>query len=208
MSRTIVYIDGLNFYYGAVRRTPYKWVDLGKLCRYLLPRNQIVKIKYFTSRVLARPGEPDPPLRQQAYLRALRTLPDFETHFGHFLSHRVRMPTADSRPGAPRFVDVIKTEEKGSDVNLASHLLHDAHEGRFDVGVVVTNDSDLVEPIRLVRQELGLPVGILNPYPKPAVEIQRTASFIKPIRKGVLAASQFADTLQDSSGMFFRPKAW
>src|SRR5690606_26515199 len=146
--------------------------------RFLLPRNRIVKIKYFTSRVLARPGDPDPPLRQQAYLRALRTLPDFETYFGHFLSHRVRMPVADSRPGSPRFVEVIKTEEKGSEENLASHLLHDAHEGRFDVGVVVTNDSDLVEPIRLVRQDLGLPVGILNPYPKSAVEIQRTATFI------------------------------
>ena len=41
-------------------------------------------------------------------------------------------------PGqAQQFAKVIKTEEKGSDVNLATHLLHDAHMGRFDVAVVV-----------------------------------------------------------------------
>lgn len=208
MLRTIVYIDGLNFYYGAVRKTPYKWVDLRKLCECLLPRNHIVKIKYFTSRVLARPGQPDPPLRQQAYLRALRTLPEFETYFGHFLSHRVRMPVSNPLPGSPRFVEVTKTEEKGSDVNLASHLLHDANQGRFDAGIVVTNDSDLVEPIRLIRRDLGLPVGVLNPYRKPAVEIQRTATFIKPIRAGVLAASQFPDIMSDPGGAFTKPEAW
>ena len=58
---TIVYIDGFNFYYGAVKGTPYKWLDLEALCRRLLPKDQIVKIRYFTARVASRPEDPQQP---------------------------------------------------------------------------------------------------------------------------------------------------
>jgi hypothetical protein len=38
--RTIVYIDGFNLYYGAVKGTPYKWLDLKSVCQKLLdPHN-------------------------------------------------------------------------------------------------------------------------------------------------------------------------
>jgi uncharacterized LabA/DUF88 family protein len=206
--RTYVYIDGFNFYYGAVRNTPYKWLDLAQMCRFLLPNNEILKLKYFTAKVNVRPGETNQPVRQQTYLRALRTIPNLEIHFGHFLSHPVRMPLAYPVPGGPRFAEVIKTEEKGSDVNLATHLIHDAHQGLFDVGVVITNDSDLVEPIKLVRRDLGLKVGVLNPHSRPAAEINRTATFIKPIRKGVLAASQFPEVMTDPVGFIRKPTNW
>ena len=49
---------------------------------------------------------------------------------------------------------VIRTEEKGSDVNIATHLIHDAYQQKFKSAVVVTNDSDLQEPIRIVRDDL------------------------------------------------------
>ena len=72
-------------------------------------------------------------------------------------------------PGQPQeYARVIKTEEKGSDVNLATHLLHDAHIGRFDVAVVISNDSDLLEPIKIVREQLHKRVGILNPHRNPS----------------------------------------
>lgn len=64
----------------------------------------------------------------------------------------------------PKRVFVDKTEEKGSDVNIAAHLLRDAYNHAFEVAVLITNDSDLVEPVRIVRHELNLPVGILNPH--------------------------------------------
>ena len=54
-------------------------------------------------------------------------------------------------------------EEKGSDVNLASHLLVDGFTGKYEVAVVVSNDADLLEPHpRLVRAVLGLPVGVVK----------------------------------------------
>jgi uncharacterized LabA/DUF88 family protein len=93
-------------------------------------------------------------------------------------------------PGQPQqYVKVIKTEEKGSDVNLATHLLHDAHRDRFDLAVVVSNDSDLLGPIKIVRNELGKMVGILNPQKHPSRAILPHIDFIKQIRSGALAAS-------------------
>lgn len=207
--RTYVYVDGFNLYYGAVKGTPYKWLNILKLCQLLLPKNQILKIKYFSALVTARPGDPDQPNRQQIYLRALRTIPHLEIIYGHFLEHEVMMPVADSTPGSPRTVRVIKTEEKGSDVNIAAHMINDGHKGRYQVAILLSNDSDLVEPVKIVRNELMLPVGVLNPRPaSPSHELRKYATFVKPIRKGVLAASQFPPTLTDKTGTFHKPSIW
>ncbi len=59
--RTRVYIDGYNLYYGCLRRTPHKWLDVVALARNLLPRNQIEAVRYFTAPVSARPHDPDQP---------------------------------------------------------------------------------------------------------------------------------------------------
>ena len=206
--KTNIYIDGFNLYFGAVKGTPYKWLDLAGMCRLMLPRNQIHKIKYFTALVNARPNDPDQPVRQQTYLRALKTIPDLSIILGHFLTNECSMLLASSTPSNPQYARVIKTEEKGSDVNLATHLLNDGYKQDYEVAVVITNDSDLLEPIRIVRHELGLPVGILNPHKRPSRVLLHHASFIKQIRKGVLAASQFSPTLTDNVGTFRKPSAW
>jgi len=207
--KTYVYVDGFNLYYGAVKDTPFRWLDIQRLCVLLLPSHTIHKIKYFTARVSARRDDPDKPTRQQIYLRALRTLPGLEIIYGSFLSHDVMMPLADPPPKGPRFVSVIRTEEKGSDVNIATHLVHDAHRESFETAVLITNDSDLQEPIRIVREELGLEVGILNPHRHtPSRVLTKYASFIKQIREGPLRASQFSVTLQDRKGKFRMPAVW
>lgn len=206
--RTNVYVDGFNLYYGALRNTPHRWVNLHLLCQLLLPTNTIQEIKYFTALVAARPNDPNQPVRQQLYLRALATLPTVSVHLGHFLTHEVTMPLAMA-PGQPQqYVRVVKTEEKGSDVNLATHLLHDAHLNRFDIAVVISNDSDLLAPIKIVRQQLGKQVGVLNPQKRPSRAILPHIDFIKQIRAGVLGAAQFANTLADQHGQFTKPPAW
>lgn len=206
--KTYVYVDGFNLYYGAVKETPYKWLNINELCTRLLPNNDIAKIKYFTARVATRPDDPNQPTRQQAFLRALGTLPNLEIIYGHFLTNEVYMPRADSPPNARQYVRVIKTEEKGSDVNLATHLLRDAFLGEYKVAVLVTNDSDLLEPVRIVRQELGLTVGIINPHKWTSRVLARQASFVKQMRKGVLKASQFPDQLTDANGTISKPAGW
>jgi uncharacterized LabA/DUF88 family protein len=207
--QTFVYVDGFNLYYGAVRGTPYRWLDIRRLSELLLPGHSIATIKYFTARVSARHGDPQKPTRQQIYLRALRTIPGLEIIYGSFLSHDVMMPLAEPTPGGPRFVRVTRTEEKGSDVNIATHLMHDAYRRLFQAAVLMTNDSDLLEPIRIVRQELKLDVGILNPHRQtPSRVLIQHASFVKQIRPGVLRSSQFPDTLSDANGTFRKPPGW
>ena len=73
---TNVYIDGFNLYYGSLKGTPYKWLDLAELSSVLLPQDTISRIRYFTAQVNARPHDPQQPVRQQTYLRALPTIPD------------------------------------------------------------------------------------------------------------------------------------
>lgn len=92
MKKTIVYVDAFNLYYGAVRGTEYKWLDLSKLCSYLLPDHDILKIKYFTALISGRKGDPQQPIRQKIFLRALETIPNLVIIYGHFLSHKVRLP--------------------------------------------------------------------------------------------------------------------
>ena len=78
------------------------------------------------------------PQRQNVYVRAQQTIPNLSVHYGVFLSHVVRMPVADPPPNT---VSVIKTEEKGSDVNLATYWLTDGFEGDYERAVIISNDS-------------------------------------------------------------------
>ena len=63
--RTIVYIDGFNFYYGEIKGTQWKWLDPVALFQNVLGvQNKLVKIKYFTARVQPTPNDPDVNIRQ------------------------------------------------------------------------------------------------------------------------------------------------
>lgn len=209
MKRTNIYIDGFNFYYGSLKSSPYKWLDILKFCQNILPKNNIHKIKYFTAAVSARPKDPDQPVRQQTYWRALRTLPNLSIIEGSFLSHSVLMPLDPAKSGGGKSpVWVIKTEEKGSDVNLATHLLNDAYRKDFDIAVLITNDSDLVEPVRIVNEQLKLPVGIINPQKKPSFHLQSKATFVKQVRAWTLSDSQFPESMKDDDGVFTKPVDW
>lgn len=205
---TIVYIDGFNFYYGCVAGTPYKWLNLPAVCERLLPHNNVIGVKYFTARVQARDLDPHQPVRQEIYFRALRTDPRVEIIFGHFLTHKKRLHRVDGEGKA----HVWKTEEKGSDVNLAAHLLRDAFTGRFEVAALITNDSDLAGPVQMVRDDVGLKVGVLSPVSNPgrypSAALTKHATFQKRIRKGVLKASQFPTKLRDAVGEIRKPESW
>ena len=206
--KTWIYVDGLNLYYGCLKGTSCRRLNPRQLCTLLLPRHRIDRVKYFTARVFALPTNPDAPTRQDTYLRALRTLPALEIFFGHFLSHTVTMPLAQPVPGLPALVRVIRTDEKGSDVNLASHLLHDGHLDRYEASVVVSGDSDLFTPVRLVMEDLKKPVGVINPQKRTCWVLAKQASFYRHIRPGVLAASQLPPTITDAHGTFHKPASW
>jgi hypothetical protein len=167
--RTIIYVDGFNLYFRLlVNRPAAKWLNVKALAEKLLdPTNVVTGVKYYTARVSGR-IDAAAPARQQIYLDALGAVPEISIHMGSFLlSEKFAglvkppefCPCVTLAPPWPDVVRVIKVEEKGSDVNLASHLLLDALQGNFDVAAVLSNDSDLVEPDRIVTQVLGTSVS-------------------------------------------------
>lgn len=206
--KTNVYIDGFNLYYGCLRGSPHRWLDLEKLCHAILTNNVINRIRYFTALVQPRPGRPQQQQSQLTYLRALRTLPCLSVHLGHFLSSEVKMPYANPPAIGSHLVKVIKTEEKGSDVNIATHLLLDCFRGEFEVAVIISNDSDLVEPINVVRKEFGKLVGVVNPQPNVSWALKKNASFYTQIDPSHLATSQFPTALTDANGTITKPRHW
>ena len=115
-------------------------------------------------------------------------------------------------PGLPRTVEIWNTEEKGTDVNLASHLLMDGVDGDYEQAVVISNDADLALPINMVRDRLKLPIGIVNPNldskahtPK---ELTDAATFVRRLRPSTLRNCQFPTQLQDSIGTITKPVGW
>ena len=209
--RTYVYIDGFNLYYGALRGTPYKWLDLKEVCRRVLQaHHRIDRIKYFTA-ITTGILDPDTPVRQRVFIRALQAhIPEFEVYYGHFLTHKVSRALVDPADRALLGKDVVriwKTEEKGSDVNLAVHLVNDAHLDKYDCAVVVSSDGDLAEAMRIARDDLGKKVGLIQVHPRRgSYHLKKYASFVRSIRPATLRASQLPDPIPGTS--LRKPASW
>jgi uncharacterized LabA/DUF88 family protein len=203
------YIDGFNFYYRAVKNTPWKWLDFSKLCELYLPADcKLQTINYFTANVSAMPFDLDAPSRQQIFLRALRTIPNLIITYGKFQTHTARMRLVNPPPSGPATVEVYSTREKGSDVNLATTLLVDSFRKACDVALVISSDSDLLLPVQTARRDFKMQVGLISPSKQIAREMRLAANFVKVVRQGALSASQFPISLTDATGPFTKPPSW
>jgi len=212
---TNFYIDGFNLYNGAVKWTKYKWLDINALCQHLFPNCTINKIRYFTAPVLRFKHNWAAPDRQDVYLRALRTLPNVVIHReGWFASRSVRLPVfpvAYDANNSLILTEVLKMEEKRTDVDIATWLLTDCFEGDFDDAVVISNDSDLVPAIDAVVTRYKKPVWVVNPHfnNRPHRHLVAAASgHHTRINRSALAACQLPNALTDSSGQITKPPEW
>ncbi|GAC1550161.1 MAG: hypothetical protein NVS2B5_05870 [Beijerinckiaceae bacterium] len=187
------------------------------------PPKVVTRVNYYTARVSGNPDR-DAPKRQEAYLDALSTVPEVSIHYGKFLSSEKwaalvwpaqAKPAGYVWPGTlPELVKVQKTEEKGSDVNLGCHLVRDALTDAFDLAVIITNDTDLVEPMRIAIHEAGKAVGLLSPIKQgrgsdgkwygPHRSLTNAASFTLYLHNSHLANSQFPGAVGKST----RPITW
>jgi hypothetical protein len=216
--RTIVYVDGFNVYYGACRAPGRKWLDLGALCERLLPNDEIVEIAYCTANLRKDARDPEAQTRQRIYQRALETIPCLRIYRGRFLSKEVTGflvdPTLRERPWR-----TVKTfEEKGTDVNIASLMLADGFNGRYEHAALISNDGDLKMPVEIIRTELELPVTVINPVlkrrgrkrsstlsPKP---LPPNAAFIQ-LKAKHIEACQFPLEIQSARGAsLIKPASW
>ena len=142
--RSIVYIDGFNLYYGSLRGTDYRWLNLQRLFERLRPDDDIQVIRYFTAQVDGRAQA-----RQATYLRAIATLPKVEVILGLFKSKRFKCRVRDCDFEGGRFY--VGWEEKRTDVAMGVALVDDAHRNVADRFIIVSGDSDLVPAMRMLK---------------------------------------------------------
>ena len=93
MKRVIAYIDGYNLYYGLLKGTPYKWLDLVSFVKWFLrPDQEIVGIKYFTAPIKTYPHDGDAVDRQKVYLQALSSMPLITIVQGFYAKNKTLAP--------------------------------------------------------------------------------------------------------------------
>jgi len=204
--RVTVYVDGFNLYYGMLKRSPaLKWLDLQALAEQLAP-GAVVSVRYFTARVKPLPNHPHAEAKQRLYFRALATTP-ISIHYGHFTT-KVTMAAVAVAPGAKlRFERVYKTEEKGSDVNLGTYLLLDGVDKLYDEAIVISDDSDLAEPIEQSVKRFG-PIHIISPRGMRLAAFKAAMS-CRPLDANLVAGCQLPSPLTLPSGnTISRPPDW
>jgi len=241
--KTIVYIDGFNLYYNALKYSSAKWLDIMAFCKTVLSqKNSIVKIKYFTANISEREDSSGAANRQKIYLKALQAhIPEIEIIRGHFSVHSKVSPLVT--PGGqldnseitgrgktickwnqkifnevPQWkidpgpkVHTISTEEKGSDVNLAVHVVNDGWKNLYDCCVIVSNDSDLAESLRVVKDELGKCTGLITTWKqRPVTKLRRYSTFTRTAREPAFINSQLPESIQiaNSSTVLYKPNCW
>jgi hypothetical protein len=213
-TRVIVYVDGFNLYFGLrdARLRRCYWLDVQALARRLLkPGQELRATKYFTARIRgAAPGDPadrrrwlEAKRRRQAvYLEALGTLPDFGIFEGHFLAK----PMACKNCGHSWETH----EEKMTDVCIATEMLTDAFQDRFDAALLISGDSDLVPPIQAVCSMFpGKRVVVAFPPKRFSADLAHHARGRVKIWPRLLGRCQFPDQVRKPDGTILRrPESW
>ena len=212
--RVAAYVDGFNLYFGlrdsGLRR--YLWLDPVALTISLLrPDQQLVALRYFTTRISGGKGQGRDPLHQQreekrvrqsTYIDALSTLPMLSTHFGHFLEKKQTCHACKSV--------WYRHEEKKTDVLIASQMLADAFDGTCDDLMLISGDSDLAPPISMIRERFpDRRVVVAFPPARYAMELRRTAHAYLEIGPEKVRQSQLPDVVITPRGhRLHRPKKW
>jgi uncharacterized LabA/DUF88 family protein len=204
--RCIVYIDGFNLYYGCLKATPYKWLNIEALFKRMRQAETIVRINYFTALVSGANL-----VRQQTYLRALATLSTVGVHLGLF-KPRTRQCGVGACGHPMR--EYQAPEEKRTDVNIAVQMLDDAYQGACEVMVLVTSDSDQVPVVQMIRRRfphIKVVVYLPGAYASRAYasELRLAAHAAKGLPEAVLRVSQFPGEVSDGAGgTIQKPATW
>jgi len=162
--RTIVYIDGYNWYHAIFKYHPeWKWLNIQKFFEALRPREEVIAVNMFSALVGCDGIPGDGRERQVRYFEALKTLPKVRIILGFFQGREVRCKASCKEI-------YVVPEEKKTDVNIVVEMLSDAIAGNCESMCVVTGDSDIqpaVEWITKNRPTIGITVYV------PALPVQQ-----------------------------------
>lgn len=217
--RTIVYIDGYNLYYGLLRNSPFKWLDLYCLFQdhVLAAPTDVVEVRYYTSPVLLKMSDdPQSAQRQRIYLQALRKMPPQKLTIieGKMIASTPWLRLVKPLPQVPELsrVQVYTLVEKHTDVSLATDLVTGAWTGAYEQAVICTNDTDIKGALAAIKQHHpGLQLGLVAPIPandhrKIAAELQQYASWAKKLSVTHLANAQLPNRIPGTS--ITKPAVW
>jgi len=220
--KTTVYIDGYNLYFGLVKNTPFKWLNLISLFSEVVsiqtPQSSKIHIKYFTAPVLTRFSrhKEQSQASQNRYHRTLETIggTSFEIINGYFEVNRSTPPIHQTPPKLEDKAVVWKLEEKQTDVNIALEMYRDASKNDVEHQVLVSNDSDLVPALKLIRQDfLNVELGLILPKRKSQERQNASlAELTQWVRRHItdeeLLNHQLPNMVPTHKKPIYKPKYW
>jgi uncharacterized LabA/DUF88 family protein len=199
--KVIAYIDGFNLYFG-IREAGFdncRWLDLKKLVQSLLkPHQELINVKYFTSRVS---NNPDKQKRQSTYIEALESN-GILIYYGKYQDFAIECKRCSNKWSNPK--------EKMTDVNIATEIIVDAYQDNYDMAMLISGDSDLTPPIKAVHK-LFKNKRIFIAFPPKrhnrSMEIEAKGSVI--IGRKKLVDSQFEESIISKFGYELKiPTKW
>lgn len=229
--KTRIYIDGYNLYYGCLKGTPYKWLDLCKLFyNHILPSSSHqpqtyndLSIKYFTADIVGKAARSEDSLKdQQTYHRALQFSQQeaqLDIIKGYYAINQIRAFKVDQDnpkkpPNECEYVNVWKLEEKQTDVNIAVESLFDVMtDDSIEQVVFVTNDTDLASALNKIKSlnkvKIGLVIPTSDSVRMPNEKLDKLADWTRRnISEDELKASQLQRVIQGGRKPATKPIGW
>ncbi|MGI6338646.1 MAG: NYN domain-containing protein [Bacteroidales bacterium] len=198
--KVIVYVDGFNLYFGLLEAgLDYcKWLNIKMLANNLLKKNQeLIEVKYFTSRIS---NDPDKQKRQSIYIEALESI-GIKVFYGNYQSN-----TTECRQCGniwPTF------HEKMTDVNIATQMMIDAFQDKYNMAMLISGDSDLVPPIKAIHDLFNKRVFVAFPPKRHNYSVALVAKGSMTIGRKKIVDSLFEYEVVKKDGFILRkPVEW
>lgn len=200
--RTIVYIDGFNLYFGLLEKgwKNLLWLNLVNFSKSIIPPdNSFVQTKYFTSFIK---GDEKKVKRQRIFLRANQTLKNISFYYGQY---KIKYWECSKCKHSTKF-----HIEKKTDVNIATQMLIDAFQDRFDLAILVSGDSDLSPPISAIRTIFpNKSIIVAFPPERVTQELIQVSNSAYYIGKNKFSTNQLPPRLTTKDGKILkRPNIW
>lgn len=201
MKKVTFLIDGFNLYHAVkdTRKNQYKWLDLDKLARCFVKRDEeIVDIYYFTA--LAN-WNPDKVRKHKIYISALGAV-NVKTIYGQFKRRKKVCPICRNR--------YLTYEEKQTDVNIAICLFKFSIENKFDKAFIISGDSDLIPSIKAVKESFpGKKIGVIVPIGRSAIDLKNNCDFHMKIKEKHLNSCIFPERIKlEDDSVITCPSTW
>ncbi|SEG00217.1 NYN domain-containing protein [Halpernia humi] len=199
--RVIVYIDGFNLYFGLMEAgfDYLRWLNVKLLAENIINSNQILeKVIYFTSRVN---GNPDKQKRQSTYLEALE-VKNVDIIYGQYNFNTEECKRCGNVWANPK--------EKMTDVNIATQILIDAFNNKFDMAILISGDSDLVPPLKVINSQFkDKRVFVAFPPKRNSVALKNQSKGSMVIGRKTLKESQLEEAIKNKFGYILtKPNEW